>query len=63
MKENKHLINLPVAICNRKAFGNAASEGKAVNEMKAIDKKAVYEINSLYKNIFRKQNGDSKKTV
>jgi|TARA_B110000503_G_scaffold110258_1_gene165035 chromosome partitioning protein len=52
MKESEYLMNLSVIICNRKAFGNAASEGKAVNEMKTIDKKAVFEINSLYKSIF-----------
>lgn len=63
MKENEHLINLPVVICNRKAFGNAASEGKAVNEMKLMDKKAVSEINSLYRNIFREKNGNSEKTI
>ena len=63
MKENEHLINLSVAICNRKAFGNAASEGKAVNEMKIIDKKAVSEINNLYRNIFREKNADSEKTI
>lgn len=52
MKENENLMNLPVAICNRKAFGNAAAEGKAVNELKAIDRKAVSEITTLYKNVF-----------
>ena len=40
IKENENLMTLPVMICNRKAFGNAAAEGKAVNELKAIDKKA-----------------------
>lgn len=63
MKENEHLINLPVVICNRKAFGNAASKGMAVNEMKIVDQKAASEINNLYKNIFRKENADSKKTI
>ena len=52
IKENENLMTLPVRICNRKAFGNAASEGMAVNELKAIDKKAIQEIKSLYKCIF-----------
>lgn len=52
IKENENLMTLPVAICNRKAFGNAAAEGKAVNELKILDKKAVIEIENLYKCIF-----------
>jgi chromosome partitioning protein len=53
IKDTEHLVNLPVIICNRKSFSNAASEGKAVNEIKIIDKKAIEEINSLYTSIFR----------
>jgi chromosome partitioning protein len=52
IKENENLMTLPVMICNRKAFGNAAAEGKAVNELKAVDKKAMLEIENLYKCIF-----------
>lgn len=52
IKENKIFDMLPVIICNRKAFGNAAAEGKAVNEIKILDKKAVREINDLYRYIF-----------
>jgi chromosome partitioning protein len=52
IKENENLMTLPVMICNRKAFGNAAAEGKAVNELKAMDKKAMLEIENLYKCIF-----------
>lgn len=52
IKENENLMTMPVMICNRKAFGNAAAEGKSVNELKAIDKKAVLEIENLYKCIF-----------
>jgi len=52
MKENDNLTTLPVIICNRKAFGNAAAEGKAVNELKILDKKAVIEIDNLYKCVF-----------
>lgn len=47
MRENDSLTTLPVMICNRKAFGNAAAEGKSVNELKILDKKAVIEIESL----------------
>ena len=52
IKENENLMTLPVMICNRKAFGNAASEGKSVNELKIADRKAILEIDSLYKCIF-----------
>ena len=52
IKENENLMPLPVSICNRKAFGNAAAEGKAVNELKILDKKAIMEIENLYKCIF-----------
>lgn len=52
IKENENLMTLPVMICNRKAFGNAAAEGKAVNELKALDRKAMSEIENLYKCIF-----------
>lgn len=52
MKENKNFDTLPVIIGNRKAFANAAAEGKAVNELKVLDKKAVREINYLYRYIF-----------
>jgi chromosome partitioning protein len=52
IKENENLMTLPVMICNRKAFGNAAAEGKAVNELKVMDKKAMLEIENLYKCIF-----------
>jgi len=52
IKENENLMTLPIMICNRKAFGNAASEGKSVNELKVADRKAILEIESLYKCIF-----------
>ena len=52
LKENDHLKILEVVICNRKAFSNASSEGKAVNEMKHSDAKAIYEIHHLYQCIF-----------
>jgi chromosome partitioning protein len=52
MKENENIAMLPVVIGNRKAFGNAAAEGKAVNELRILDKKAILEINELYRYIF-----------
>jgi len=52
IKENDNLMTLPISIGNRKAFGNAAADGKAVNELKALDKKAIMEIENLYKCIF-----------
>jgi chromosome partitioning protein len=55
IKENDNLQTINVTICNRKAFGNASSEGKAVNEMKNPDTKAVFEIQNLYNSIFREQ--------
>lgn len=53
IRENENLMVIPVVICNRKAFGNASAEGKAVNELKSTDKKAVLEIQDLYDKIFR----------
>lgn len=52
MQEHGNIITLPIMICNRKAFGNAAAEGKAVNELKILDKKAIKEIESLYQCVF-----------
>ena len=52
MRENENLETYSSVICNRKAFGNAAAEGKAVNELKIIDKKAEQEIKNLYKCVF-----------
>ena len=52
IQEAENLTALPVVICNRKAFGNAAAEGRAVNELKILDKKAVIEIDNLYKCTF-----------
>ena len=52
LKENDNLKILDVRICNRKAFSNASSEGKTVNEIKNPDSKAIYEINNLYNCIF-----------
>jgi chromosome partitioning protein len=42
-------------ICSRKAFGNAAAEGKSVLELKVQDKKAIIEITSLYDYLFHKK--------
>jgi chromosome partitioning protein len=54
IRENEHLMVLDnVTICHRKAFGNAAAEGKAVNELKISDKKAVLEVDALYNSVFK----------
>ncbi len=42
-------------ICNRKVFGNAAAEGKAITELKVQDQKAVSEIKILYDYVFNKK--------
>jgi len=52
IKENDNLKVLDVTICNRKAFSNAAAEGKIVNEVKNPDSKAIFEIQNLYNCIF-----------
>ncbi len=52
ISEKENIKMYDVIICNRKAFGNAASEGKAVHEVKNADPKAISEIHALYKNVF-----------
>jgi chromosome partitioning protein len=52
IKETNNIKMIEPVICHRKAFGNAAAEGKSVLELKNQDTKAVYEINSLYNFIF-----------
>jgi chromosome partitioning protein len=42
-------------ICNRKVFGNAAAEGKAITELKVQDQKAISEIKILYNYVFNEQ--------
>lgn len=48
--ENVKFIDTPIG--SRKAFGNAAAEGKAVTELRPEDPKASEEIMSLYRFIF-----------
>jgi chromosome partitioning protein len=43
---------IPLQIGYRKAFGNAASEGLGVIELKVEDKKAVQEIKDLYEHLY-----------
>lgn len=52
LKENKTLHFLPVTLGTRKAYGNAASEGLAVPEMKIPDPKAIDEITALFRYVF-----------
>jgi len=54
LREKENIKMYDVVICNRKAFGNAASEGKAVHEVKNSDPKAIAEMQNLYKNVFNK---------
>ncbi len=52
LKECPELKCLPFFIGNRKSFGNAATQGIGVSELKVQDKKAIQEMNELYKHIF-----------
>ena len=52
LKENEILRFLPVSLGSRKAYGNAAAEGKAVTESKSPDPKAIDEIMNLYRAVF-----------
>jgi chromosome partitioning protein len=52
LKECSSLTCLPTFICNRKSFGNAATQGMGVCELKIQDKKAIQEITELYNHIF-----------
>ena len=52
IREMSTFICIPTPIGNRRSFANAASDGKAVVELKRIDQKAVDEIKSLYRYVF-----------
>jgi chromosome partitioning protein len=52
LKEWEVLFCLPGSIGNRKAFGNGASCGLGVGELKPVDTKAVVEMTSLYDAVF-----------
>lgn len=52
LSEDAALRLLPVTLGTRKAFGNAASEGLAVTELKISDAKAIEEVMTLYRYVF-----------
>lgn len=52
INEMSGFMCIPTAIGHRKAFANAASDGKSVVELKKIDPKASEEIKVLYRYIF-----------
>lgn len=52
LKESEGLELLPFTICRRKAFPNAASNGKAVTEHNPKDAKAVRELHALIKALY-----------
>jgi len=52
LSETKVLRLLPVTLGTRKAFGNAASAGLAITEVKNPDLKAIEEMMALYRYVF-----------
>jgi chromosome partitioning protein len=52
LKKSEHLSFIDAPIVNRKAFGNAASAGLSVVELKPEDPKATEEMTALYKLAF-----------
>src|SRR4051794_9863158 len=52
LKDTPGITFIEVVIGTRKAFGNAAAEGLAVNELKVADPKATEEIMMLYRCVF-----------
>lgn len=52
ISKNSELKCMDISIANRKSFGNAASEGLGVIEMKIKDLKAIEEMKMVYENIF-----------
>jgi chromosome partitioning protein len=52
LKESISIKFIDIIIGTRKAFGNAASQGLCVTEIKPADEKAIEEVLSLYKHIF-----------
>lgn len=53
LKECEEIKCIESTIGSRKAFSNAASDGKGVIELKNADKKAVQEIYSLYEYVYQ----------
>ena len=47
------LALFPVTIGRRKAFPNAAAQGRAVTELRPVDPKAVHEVHALCETIYR----------
>lgn len=54
LEECDELACIKSTIGTRKAFANAASDGRGVSEMKNPDKKAISEINEIYDFIYNK---------
>ncbi len=52
LEEKDDLVYLDTPIVNRKAFGKAAAQGRAVTELRPEDGKAIREIQALYDAIF-----------
>lgn len=54
LAQSESLKFVPKAICNRKAFANATSQGLGAAELKPKDAKAIAELNNLFQAITRK---------
>lgn len=54
LQECEEIKCIKTTIGSRKAFANAASDGLGVSEMKALDKKALQEVQDLYDFIYNK---------
>jgi chromosome partitioning protein len=52
LSEYTALSLIPTSLGTRKAFGNAASQGLAVTELKPHDEKAINEVKALYQYVF-----------
>ncbi len=52
LQEKEELAYLDTPIINRKAFGKAAAQGRAVTELHPADAKAIREMQALYHAIF-----------
>ncbi len=55
LQEAENLKHLPLLVCNRKSYSNAAKAGKGVVEMEREDPKAAAEIRALHDAIFQIQ--------
>jgi chromosome partitioning protein len=55
LQEAENLKHLPLLICNRKSYSNAAKAGKGVVEIEREDPKAAAEIRALHDAIFNLQ--------